>query len=143
MALYQEFVPFCIRSRILPSGEDSSSQERSGYHLFYAELSVGFNQFSESYVSKVTCHGTGKIEAEAVDSSLFNHLKSNWLIAKLDNGCCKVDFYVDFEFKSYIYAYAANIFFIQVSKEMFNAFMKRAKYISDLKAKERASLQNS
>ncbi len=99
-------------------------------------MSVGFNHFNESYVSKVSCYGKDRIEAEAVDSSLFNHLKSTWLISTLEDGRCKVDFNVNFEFKSYIYAYAANIFFISVSKDMFLAFIKRAKTITEVDMKE-------
>ena len=143
VARYHEFVPFCLRSRLLPSSDEVVSQEHSEPHIFYAELSVGFNQFNESYVSKVSCYGIERVEAEAVDSSLFNHLKSSWFIVKLEDGGCKVDFYVDFEFKNYIYAYAANIFFIQVSKEMFIAFMKRVQYLDEQRAKERENAQIS
>ena len=89
-------------------------------------------------MSKVTYYGNERIEAEAVDSSLFNHLKSTWIISNLGENQCKIEFSVDFEFKSYIYAYAANIFFISVSKEMFNAFLKRARIVAQQRAEEAA-----
>lgn len=130
MSKYKEFVPWCLNSRIIPKIE--STPENESCEIFFAELSAGFLRFSDSYISKVTVFSKEKvIEAEALDSGLFNHLKSIWKIIPNSDGTCTIDFYVDFEFNSYIYAYVANVFFLEVSKGMLTAFEKRCLYIKE------------
>lgn len=99
--------------------------------VFFAELSAGFLRFKDSYISKVSVYGQERIEAEALDSGLFNHLKSTWKIIGNPDGTCTIEFFVDFEFNSYIYAYVANVFFLEVSKGMLTAFEKRCLKISE------------
>lgn len=99
--------------------------------VFFAELSAGFLRFKDSYISKVRVYGQERIEAEALDSGLFNHLKSTWKITPNPDGTTTVDFFIDFEFNSYIYAYVANVFFLEVSKGMLTSFAKRCLKISE------------
>lgn len=127
---YKEFVPFCVKSRILPKSETS---DRNESNVFYAELAAGFLKFSDSYISKVSTYGKERIEAETVDFSLFKYLKSIWTLFQNPDGSCTVNFYVDFEFNSYLYAYAANIFFLEVSKKMLKAFEIRFEKLFDSK----------
>lgn len=88
----------------------------------------------DSYISRVTLIEGTRVEAEAVESNIFKHLKSYWQLNQLHDGKCEVEFFVDFEFSSYIYAYAANIFFLQVSKGMISAFEARVKHLNELKS---------
>lgn len=125
---YKEFVPWCVNSRIIPKIEAPSG---GSCEVFFAELSAGFLRFKDSYISKVSVFGEEKIEAEALDSGLFNHLKSTWKITSNPDGTSTIDFFVDFEFNSYIYAYVANVFFLEVSKGMLTAFEKRCLKISE------------
>lgn len=130
---YHEFVPFCVRCEVLPSIEDCTSSDDDPW-IFLAEMTVGFQRFNDSYKSKVTVSGKRKIEVEAIEAAMFNHLKSVWQISEIENGKSLVEFLVDFEFNSYIYAYAANIFFISVSKEMVVAFKNRAISLAEKRA---------
>lgn len=125
---YKEFVPWCVNSRIIPKIESSTD---GNCEVFFAELSAGFLRFKDSYISKVTVYGQDRIEAEALDSGLFNHLKSTWKVVSNPDGTCTVDFFVDFEFNSYIYAYVANVFFLEISKGMLTAFEKRCLKIKE------------
>lgn len=124
---YKEFVPWCVNSRIIPKLEASSDGISE---VFFAEIRAGFLKFSDSYISKVSVYGEEKIEAEALDSGLFNHLKSTWKFTSNEDGTCTIEFFVDFEFNSYIYAYVANVFFLEISKGMLTAFEKRCLKIS-------------
>ena len=94
--------------------------------MFFAELAAGFLSFKDSYISKVSVNITDNvIEAEALDSGLFRHLKTVWKITPNPDDTCTIDFFIDFEFNSYIYAYVANVFFLETSKSVFLAFEKR------------------
>lgn len=126
---YKEFVPWCVNSRIIPKIESTSD---SSCEVFFAELSAGFLRFQDSYISKVSAYGKERIEAEALDSGLFNHLKSVWKISDNSDGTCTIDFFVDFEFNSYVYAYVANVFFLELSKGMLSAFEKRCLKMSEI-----------
>lgn len=41
------------------------------------------------------------------------------------SSACLVDFQIDFEFRSYSYAYIANLFFLEVASRMVEAFEQR------------------
>lgn len=129
---YSEFVPWCVGSHVLPQ-RDVSSESVKGATVFYAELTAGFLKITESYTSKVTVYGSERVEAEAVEAGLFHHLRTVWTLTPTDDGGCTVEFSTDFEFKSQIYAYFANIFFMEVSKGVLGAFEARCAKIEQLK----------
>ena len=52
VASYPQFIPFCTGSRIASCALERAMQEKTEVD---AELSVGFLNFKESYVSRVTC----------------------------------------------------------------------------------------
>lgn len=62
-----------------------------------------------------------------MDSKLFKTMISKWRFEAVYEGDekCHVNFSIDFEFKSYLYAYFANIFFIEVATQMVSAFENR------------------
>jgi len=136
VSLYSEFVPFCVGSRVL-----DSQQVRFKYDplyteselVFYAEITAGFYKLKDAYVSKVTVTHLKSIEAVAVDTNLFRHLKSKWSFQELGNGECLVEFSIDFEFCSQIYAYVANFAFLELAKTTIRAFEHRCVEISSKK----------
>jgi ribosome-associated toxin RatA of RatAB toxin-antitoxin module len=102
---------------------------------FNAEIFVGFLKIKDSYVSKVEV-SSNKIVATALDARLFKELLTIWEFENNDNEDeCIVKLEVIFEFKSYLYAYIANLFFLEVSKGILDAFEKRSNFIkSQLKS---------
>lgn len=67
-------------------------------------------------------------EAEAINTDLFLRLDTVWSFSPLDAGqadACSVDFQIDFELRSYSYAYIANLFFSEVASKMVEAFERR------------------
>lgn len=82
-------------------------------------------KFNDSYQSKVSFYNQEIIIAEALNSKLFKFLKSIWKISSNPDGSHNVEFSIDFEFNSYIYAYIANVFFLEISKGILAAFKKR------------------
>lgn len=131
VAKYREFVPWCAKSELsssIPMDQDDNAWllDHPNGRVFYAELAVGFKYLRERYISRVWTVEGEYIKAQAIDLAMFDHLVSEWTIQSTDNpNECRVRFVVDFEFRSYAYAYIANLFFTQVVERMIEAFQKR------------------
>lgn len=72
---------------------------------------------------------TNFAKAEAVEARLFEHLHTLYQFRAVedDSNSCIIEFTIDFEFKSYMYAYIANIFFMEVASKMVQAFEERCR----------------
>ena len=72
---------------------------------------------------------TNFVKAEAVDAHLFERLHTLYRFrsAENDSNSCIIEFTIDFEFKSYMYTYIANIFFMEVASKMVQAFEERCR----------------
>ncbi|EGF83737.1 hypothetical protein BATDEDRAFT_21169 [Batrachochytrium dendrobatidis JAM81] len=135
---YNEYVPWCTASRTL-----YRSPSVSATHTLTAELQVGFQAFSESYISTVTVTSPTSVRAVASDSAMFKTLINEWKFIPIsqlhphasksslssDERSCIVDFYVAFEFRNAIYAQASKLFLDEVSKSMVTAFADRARVV--------------
>ena len=67
-----------------------------------------------------------------MDARLFSNLKTDWqFLPTFTNDeaerkeACNLGFRIDFEFNSYLYAYVANHFFLEVATKMVQAFENR------------------
>ncbi|XP_035817356.1 protein COQ10 A isoform X1 [Zea mays] len=93
--LYEDFVPWCQRSRIVRRHDDGS---------FDAELEIGFKFLVESYVSRVEMEKPRYIKTTASESGLFDHLINVWEFKPGPvPGTCDLYFLVDFKFQSPLY----------------------------------------
>ena len=120
---YEEFVPFCARSRVVRRHDDAH---------FEAELEIGFKLFNERYLSSVTLVEDESVTAEAIrdaegkGSSLFERLVSTWEFAPgATPDECVVSFDIDFRVASVMHAQAVGLFFEEVSRMQINAFEER------------------
>ncbi len=126
---YKLFVPWCKDSRVLV---------RHNSNAFDAELNVGFEMFTEKYVSNVILHNNNdksnisKIEILSKDTAVLEHLSSVWAFSpvKDDDSMCIVDFEVSFKFKSSLYDSVSDLFMTQVAQQMVNAFEKRCQIVA-------------
>lgn len=117
---YPEFLPWCSKAIILSQSENE----------IIAELTINFKAFTESYKSRVTMtenNGNFTINVEAI-SGPFKKLINFWDIKSLNNEC-KVNFSIDFEFKSTILNAVVGTFFSIAVNKMINAFEDRALYL--------------
>ena len=120
---YPEFLPWCKKARIIEKNND----------FLTAELFVKFKGFTESYVSKVITSSENDnyyIEVVAI-SGPFELLKNIWSIKQLDNGA-KVDFYIDFAFKSRILDLVMGMVFSVATEKMIGAFEDRVDKLSKI-----------
>lgn len=116
---YQEFLPWCIASRI-------NKRESDG--VFYADLVVGYKMFRERFSSKVMTERPHVIQIEYLKGPLKN-LKNRWQFIRQPDGSCLIDFSVEFEFSNAPLQALANMFFNEVVKRMVGAFETRAEQL--------------
>lgn len=113
---YDEFLPWCVGARI---------NERKD-NVVFADLVIGFKLFREKFTSRVTLDEPNLvIDVEYMDGP-FRYLNNHWKFIDHPDGC-KVDFFVDFEFRSMILQKTIGLLFNEAVTRMISAFENRAK----------------
>ncbi|MBV0893221.1 type II toxin-antitoxin system RatA family toxin [Paracoccus sp. Z118] len=122
---YPDFLPWNSAARIrsrkpLPDGTE-------GAEIIEADLVISFKVFRERFGSRVTLYPAEKrIDTEYLDGP-FRYLRSGWTFADLPAGGCKVDFFVDFEFRSAILGRVIGVVFTEAMHRIVRAFEERAR----------------
>jgi coenzyme Q-binding protein COQ10 len=112
---YPQFLPWCVGARIRSSSETE----------LVADLTIGFGPFRESFVSRVTLQRPERIKVRYLNGP-FRYLNNEWIFTPDPRGC-RVDFFVDFEFRSRILQAAIGVVYHEAVRRMVNAFTKRAR----------------
>src|SRR5262245_24283984 len=111
---YPEFLPWCVGARI---------RER-GPNLIVADLIIGFRMFRERFTSRVQLDRPNRIDV-AYTEGPFRYLNNHWVFEPASGGC-RIDFFVDFEFKSKILQRLIEVLFSEAVRRMVAAFEARA-----------------
>ena len=112
---YPQFLPWCTAARV---------RSRSAVELV-ADITVGFGPFRETFTSRVTLDRPREINV-SYENGPFRYLTNIWRFLPDPLGC-KIDFFVDFEFKNRILQMAIGAVFHEAVRVMVNAFQKRAR----------------
>jgi coenzyme Q-binding protein COQ10 len=112
---YPQFLPWCAAARVRSRNETEQ----------VADLTIGFGPFRESFTSRVKMDRPGLIRV-TYENGPFRYLNNQWKFTA-DPGGCRVDFFVDFEFRSRILQSAIGVVFNEAVRRMVNAFIKRAR----------------
>jgi coenzyme Q-binding protein COQ10 len=121
---YPEFVPWCVGLRILRR-ETVGPRE-----IMLCETIVGFRGLREKYTSRVAAVAREhRVDVEQV-SGVFRKLTTHWRFRPVDGKSCRVEFAIDFEFKSRVLGAVAGAAFGVVVTQMTKAFEDRAKKLS-------------
>ena len=119
---YPEFLPWNTAARIR-----SRRPGPDGGELVEADLVISFKVFRERFGSRVTLWPDDRrIDTEYLDGP-FKYLKSGWSFADLPHGSCKVDFFVDFEFRNAILGKVIGVVFGEAMSRIVRAFEDRAR----------------
>jgi len=117
---YPEFLPLCVGMRVRPRGVDAN-----GHPIVLAEMEVGYKAIRERFATRNTLDRNAmKIVVEYVDGP-FSRLRNVWSFLPGPQGC-KVEFYIDYEFKSRIFAALMGSLFDKVFRPFAPAFEARA-----------------
>ncbi|MBF0369164.1 MAG: type II toxin-antitoxin system RatA family toxin [Magnetococcales bacterium] len=114
---YPQFLPWCVGSRVFDRKEDG----------FTAEMTVAFKGMRETFqtVDKI-------VPGSRIDISLrsgpFKYLTSTWAF-KPDSKGSRVEFFIRFKFQSRLKEMVLGPVFTVISKQMLDAFRKRAHVI--------------
>jgi len=111
---YPEFLPWCIGARIRERRPD----------LVVADLIIGFRMFRERFTSRVMLAAPHRIDVTYTDGP-FRYLDNHWMFERVPGGC-RIDFFVDFEFKSRLLQKVIEVLFGEAVKRMVGAFEARA-----------------
>jgi coenzyme Q-binding protein COQ10 len=111
---YPQFLPWCVAARVRSRSESE----------LRADLTIGFGPFRESFASRVALDRPGQIKVR-YENGPFRYLNNSWKFTPAAQGC-RVDFYVDFEFRSRILQAAIGVVFHEAVRRMVNAFLRRA-----------------
>jgi coenzyme Q-binding protein COQ10 len=114
---YPKFLPWCVGARVRSSSEDE----------LVADLTIGFGPFRESFTSRVELDRPRQVRVR-YENGPFRYLKNQWTFTPDPKGC-RVDFFVDFEFRSRLLQAAIGVVFNEAVRLMVNAFLKRAREV--------------
>ena len=112
---YPEFLPWCLAARIKERRAD----------LIVADMIIGFRMFRERFTSRVALDAPHRIDVTYAEGP-FRRLTNHWVFEKAPGGC-RIDFFVDFEFKSRLMQRVIEMLFGEAVRRMVAAFEKRAR----------------
>ncbi len=112
---YHEFLPWCAASRLRTDTDTELT----------ADLTIGFGPFRESFTSVVALERPRTVNVK-YENGPFRYLNNQWTFTPAPHGC-RVDFFVDFEFRSRMLQAAIGVVFNQAVEAMVKAFLKRAR----------------
>lgn len=111
---YPEFLPWCRAARVLERGEQ----------YFVAELVICFKHICEQYTSRVELTPHQRIDVTMLKGP-FHHLSNRWEFIAEDAGT-RIEFFLDFAFKSKLLDRLIGGLFSRATEKMSEAFMTRA-----------------
>jgi coenzyme Q-binding protein COQ10 len=112
---YPEFLPWVIALRVRSDSE----------HEAVADMIVGFKGLRESFSCRVHKERPRNVTVSYIDGPM-RHLSNEWHFLPADDGGCRVDFMVDFSFRSRVFETLAGQMFDKALRKMISAFETRA-----------------
>lgn len=115
IARYPDFLPWIIALRVRSDSE----------HESVADMIVGFKGLRESFSCRVHKQRPVDVNVSYIDGPM-RHLHNEWHFTPVEGGGCRVDFLVDFSFRSRVFEALAGQMFDKALRRMITAFETRA-----------------
>jgi len=117
---YPEFLPLCEELRVI-----RRVQSGEGVETLVATMRVGYKAINESFTTRVTLDEPRlRIGVEYVDGP-FKYLENRWNFRDAPGGC-EVEFYINYEFKSFALSILMGSVFDKAFRKFTEAFEQRA-----------------
>src|SRR5262249_50105071 len=111
------FLPWCVGARV---------RSREGDQIV-ADLVIGFKMVRERFTSRVKLDRPNLRIDVAYTEGPFRYLNNHWVFEPLPNGRCRIDFSVDFEFRTPILQRISGPLCNEAVRRMVHAFESRAR----------------
>jgi len=121
---YPKFLPWVVALRVLSRTREGDSD------VVLAEMAVGYGALREKYTSRVVLDPSERTIDVAQTTGPFRLLENHWRFTPEGTGC-KADFSIVYEFKNRLLNAIAGAAFGRVYIAMGDAFVARAKALSD------------
>jgi coenzyme Q-binding protein COQ10 len=119
VARYPEFLPWCMGARIREQTDT----------ILLADLMIGFKMVRERFSSRVHLDRDAKrIDVEYINGP-FRTLQNHWTFYPTDDGGCRIEFFLEFEFSSLMLQKLIGMLFHEAVRRMVAAFETRAKQL--------------
>ena len=117
---YPEFLPLCEDLRVM-----RRVQSGEGIETLVAAMTVGYKAIRETFTTRVTLDDPRlKIHVEYVEGP-FKYLENRWTFRETPTGC-DVEFYINYEFKSFALGILMGSVFDKAFRKFTEAFEERA-----------------
>jgi len=126
---YPKFLPWVVALRVLSRSPDA------GREIVLAEMAVGYGALREKYTSRVVLDPVARSVDVTQTTGPFRQLENRWRFTPESAGC-RVDFSIVYEFKNRLLNAVAGAAFGKVYVAMADAFVARAKALSDQPMKQ-------
>lgn len=113
---YPQFLPWCVGVRIRDRRDDG----------YVADLLIGFKMLREKYTSRVVLDRANHIVVVEYLDGPFRYLDNRWKFHPIEGGGTRIEFHINFEFKSRLLQSLIGKMFGEAVSVMVNAFEKRA-----------------
>ncbi|HEY4114963.1 MAG TPA: type II toxin-antitoxin system RatA family toxin [Rhizomicrobium sp.] len=120
---YPEFLPWVVSLRVLSRAHDA------GKEIVVAEMQVGFKALRERYTSRIVMDRAARAIDVRQVQGVFRELENRWRFTP-ENGSCRIDFYLRFEFASRLLSMVAGRAMSLAVSTMTRAFEERARKLA-------------
>lgn len=121
---YPQFLPWCKQTKIVRQISENNLE---------ADLLVSFKNFFEKYRSDVK-YGKSSENIYFVDvvaiQGPFKKLINQWKFRDLEDGKCEIEFFIDFEFNSFLLSKMLGGIFERATEKMMQSFEDRARELA-------------
>lgn len=124
---YPKFLPLCEALVVRERTRDAEGRE-----VLVAVMEAGYKAIRERFTSRITLDtDANKILVTYLDGP-FSRLENIWTFVPVDRGC-DVDFFIDYEFKSFVLQMLMGAMFDQAFRKFTDAFEARARQVYGVK----------
>lgn len=122
VAAYPDFVPWITTMRTW-----NARRLSDGVDAVDAEAGVGFSLLKEKFATRVRRDAHNRLIDVSLISGPFRKLENRWRFLDAGHGCARIEFEIDFVFKSRLLETLLRANFSQAVDKLINCFEARAK----------------